>query len=204
MYRASEKIASWDCRLRLFFSFRKMKYSLTISAFTLLISATLGGALPVFLPPAAFGPAQVGVVINDADPQSVTVGLAYQGARTIPPRNVVHLNFSTGQVLSREEFFSVYATLSSALPSGIQALALTWLWPYRVDCMSVTSAFAFNFSEKYCGNYPPCNPTAPSPYYNSTSQAPFDDFGIRPTFLIAGWTAADALATIAAGVTSGT
>jgi uncharacterized protein (TIGR03790 family) len=161
------------------------------------------GSIPVALPSSGLSPAQVGVVINDADPQSVAVGTAYQAARQIPPRNMVHLSFSAIEVLPQAEFFAAFANLSAALPSGVQSLALTWLWPYRVDCMSVTSAFAFNFSSKYCGNYPPCTPTALNPYYNSSSLTPFDDFGMRPTMLIAGWNAADALATIDAGVASG-
>lgn len=115
--------------------------------------------IPLFLPQGSgFGPADIGVVINIGDPQSVAVGAAYQKARSIPAANVVQLNFSTGEVLAQADFFPAYAAMTAALPATVQALALTWLWPYRVDCMSVTSALAFNFSEKYCGALALCGP----------------------------------------------
>lgn len=126
-----------------------MSKAVVVAAFAAVVAAK---DVPLFLPQGSgLSAAQIGIVINVRDPQSVAVGAAYQKARTIPGSNVVQLNFSTGEVLSQAEFFPAFAALSVALPSTVQALALTWLWPYRVDCMSVTSAFALNFSEKYCG-----------------------------------------------------
>lgn len=67
-------------------------------------------AMPVWVSvPATRGlvPAQLAVVINSADTQSVIVGKAYVAARHVPAANVVTLNFSTGAILSSVEFAKV-------------------------------------------------------------------------------------------------
>lgn len=65
----------------------------------------------------------------------------------------------------------------------------------------MTSAFALGFNQTlYCKNATPCSVTAPIPYFNSTSTAPFTDFGIRPAMLLAGWSIPAVLRTIHAGV----
>lgn len=101
----------------------------------------------------------------------------------------------------------VKAELDDALSgTEVQALALAWTWPYRVECMSVTSAFALGFNATlYCKNPKepgPCSATAPTPYFNSTSSKPFTDFKIRPAMLLAGWSADAVARTVAAGVAS--
>lgn len=50
--------------------------------------------------------------------------------------------------------------------------------------MSITSAFAFGYDERYCAHR--CAPTAPSPrYYDSPSRRPYDDHDMRPTMFLA-------------------
>lgn len=75
---------------------------------------------------------------------------------------------------------------------------LTWLAPYRVDCMSITSAFTFGFAHQYCAL--DCKPTAPNPYFDSDSKSAFRDFGMRPTMTIAAETIEQARALIDRGV----
>lgn len=75
---------------------------------------------------------------------------------------------------------------------------LTWLAPYRVDCMSITSAFTFGFARRYCATG--CQPTAPNPYFDSNSSSAFKRFGMRPTMSIAAQTLEDAKALIDRGV----
>lgn len=65
----------------------------------------------------------------------------------------------------------------------MQALALSWTYPFRVGCMSVTSAFAFGYAPRYCAQG--CKPTAPNPYYDAATSAPWDELRIRPAMLIA-------------------
>jgi len=51
----------------------------------------------------------------------------------------------------------------------------------------VTAAFAFGFDPgSYCPPGDGCQPTKPSPYFNSRSNAPFTDFKMRPAMLLAG------------------
>ena len=67
----------------------------------------------------------------------------------------------------------------------VQAFALAWTLPYRVECMSVTAAFALGFDPAaYCAEG--CQTTRPSAYFNSASHAPFTDHRLRPAMLLAG------------------
>jgi uncharacterized protein (TIGR03790 family) len=90
--------------------------------------------------------------------------------------------------------------MDAHLPAAVQALALAWTTPFRVDCLSITSAFAFGFDPAYCAEG--CRPTKQSPYFNSNSTTPFQDFGLRPAMLLAGTTVAGARALIDRGVAS--
>ena len=155
------------------------------------------GPPTVFLPKQSLAPEELAVVVNTQDPQSVAVAAYYVEHRQIPAENVVELAFPAEAVLTPELFAPLKAEIDALDPS-IQALALTWVQPYRVGCMSVTSAFALGFDPKYCSQ--PCNPTAPSPYYNSESLAPFTDHGVRPAMAIAAATLDDALDLIDRGV----
>jgi uncharacterized protein (TIGR03790 family) len=49
--------------------------------------------------------------------------------------------------------------------------------------MSITSAFAAGFDGRACADG--CQPTPFSPYFDSNGDAPYRDFGFRPTMLIA-------------------
>lgn len=152
----------------------------------------------VLLPRTSIGADELGVLVNDADPQSVAVAEAYVAARGIPAANVVHLDLAVGPVLSQVDFAAAAAIVESSLGDDVQALAITWTQPYRVDCMSITSAFALGFDVQYCST--PCNETAESPYYDSPSLAPWTDHGLRPTMMLAGETTESVLALIDRGV----
>jgi uncharacterized protein (TIGR03790 family) len=139
----------------------------------------------VILPKNSLGPADLAVIINDADPLSVQIAEYYQAKREIPAANMVHVRFPPGStVMSREEFQRIKKEVDSKTPGQVQAFALTWAKPYRVDCMSITTAFAAGFDPKFCANG--CQPTQQSLYFNSGSTAPFTDFGLRPAMSLAG------------------
>ena len=71
-------------------------------------------------------------------------------ARGIPAANLVGVDLDTSAaVLSAGRFAALAARSTSVSAIDIQALALAWTRPYRVDCMAVTSAFAFGFAERY-------------------------------------------------------
>jgi len=140
-------------------------------------------------------------VINDQDPVSVALGAYYQQARGIAADRVVTLSFPTDPVLSPTEFEPLKVELDAALPAEVQALALTWTTPYRVGCMSVTSAFALGFDDIYCNTTGgACGPTAPVPYFDADSSQPYDDFGIRPAMTIAAASVDDGEALIDRGL----
>ncbi|MHB8533851.1 MAG: TIGR03790 family protein [Sulfuricaulis sp.] len=134
---------------------------------------------------AKLGPAELGVIVNDDDPLSIKIARYYKAKRRIPDANMIHVHFKPGNsVMSSMEFKKVKAVVDAATPPHVQAYALTWTVPYRVECMSMTSAFAFGFDKAYCSNI--CGPTKLSPYFDSDSRRPYDDYHMRPTMALAG------------------
>ncbi len=143
----------------------------------------------------------LGVVINTRDPLSVKIGEYYQKQHGIPEKNIIRVAFKPGeQVMRKEDFFLVHAQVKSQTPSSVQAYALTWMLPFRVDCMSITSAFAFGFDPSYCASG--CKPTKISPYFASYSHKPWEKYAMRPTMMLAGKDFASVKALIDRGVES--
>jgi uncharacterized protein (TIGR03790 family) len=141
------------------------------------------------------------VVVNTADPLSVQIGDYYERRRHIPRQNIVRVHFDYHRaVLPAAEFALLKARVDAQLPSPIQAIALTWAEPYRVDCMSITSAFAFGFDARFCASG--CVTTQLSPYFDSNSARPYDDYHLRPAMAIAAESFAQAKALIDRGVRS--
>jgi uncharacterized protein (TIGR03790 family) len=138
-----------------------------------------------FLPKTSLDAEDLAVIVNDNDPLSRRIGEYYQKRRNIPKQNLIHVRFRPGTtVMSQSEFGRVKAEVDRKTPGSVQAFALTWAAPYRVDCMAITSAFAFGFNKAFCSHE--CGPTKSSPYYNSSSTAPYANLKIRPTMALAG------------------
>lgn len=130
-------------------------------------------------------PAELAVIVNDLDPLSVQVGDYYRRVRGIPAGNLLHVRFTPGRSrMPRAEFEPLYDRLQRDTPAGIQAYAITWAAPYRVDCMSITAAISFGFDRAYCSRRR-CAATRHNPYFASTSSAPWDDYGVRPSMALA-------------------
>jgi uncharacterized protein (TIGR03790 family) len=147
----------------------------------------------------ALAAAQLGVIVNDDDPDSVAVAAYYMEKRGIPPANLIHVRFRPGRAtLGREEFAALKREVDGRTPKAVQAYALTWAQPWRVDCMSITSAFAFGFDPAYCADG--CKPTKPSPYFNSGAARPWDAYRMRPTMSLAAASVAEAKQLIDRGV----
>lgn len=145
-----------------------------------------GAAPPRFiLPKSSLDAGDVAVVVNDSDPLSQKIAAYYQSVRGIPQVNMIHVRFVPGEpVMSQTEFTRIKAEVDRKTPDAVQAYALTWAAPYRVGCMSITSAFAFGFDAAYCSQG--CAPTKISPYFNAASVAPYRDFKMRPAMALAG------------------
>lgn len=155
----------------------------------------------MILPKSALTADELGVLVNSSDPQSKEVAAYYVAARKIPSANVVTLAFPVGDVMTEADFATAKAAVDAALGPKIQGLAITWTKPYRVACMSVTSAFALGFDKKHCNTTGgACGPTASVPSYDSDSVAPFTDHAVRPTMMLVGKDAATAKALIDRGV----
>ena len=148
-----------------------------------------------------FGPAQLGVIVNDDDPVSRKIADYYMEKRGIPAGNLIHVQFTPGSKVMRPEVFkTLKSAVDAATPKNIQAWVLTWMVPYRVGCMSITTAFAAGFNEAFCVQG--CKHTKKSPWFDSDSRRPWDDFGWRPAIMLAGETFEDVKALIDRGILS--
>jgi uncharacterized protein (TIGR03790 family) len=125
------------------------------------------------------------VIINDADPRSQQIARYYQVRRRIPDANMIHVSFVPGKsVMSLADFQKIRTKVAARTPASIQVYALTWAAPYRVECMSITTAFAVGFDSAFCSQK--CSATKLTSYFNSDSRAPYSDHGIRPTMALSG------------------
>jgi uncharacterized protein (TIGR03790 family) len=157
------------------------------------------GAAEIFLPVSKLQASQLAVIINDADLNSAAIGNYYRQRRNIPAANIIHVRFDPGKkILHPGEFAVIKKQVDALTPEHIQAYALTWVEPYRVGCMSITAAFAFGYNERFCAKG--CLTTQPSEYAGSSSLKPYDDYGIRPTMIVAGESLAQGKALIDRGI----
>lgn len=125
----------------------------------------------------------LGVIVNTRDPLSVAIGEYYAQQREIPFQNIIRVSFTPIEnVLTRARFDLIKAQVDEQTVPQIQAYAITWTIPYRVECMSITSAFAFGFDPAFCAEG--CKPTQPSPYFNSPTRLPHAQHRVRPTMSI--------------------
>ncbi len=123
------------------------------------------------------------VLVNINDPESLEIARYYQQARNIPEQNIIFLSFRrNAKSLSKVEFEIVEAQLHKKVSADIQAYVLAWRKPWRVDCMSITSAFSLGFDKGYCAKG--CKTTRSVAYYNSFGDTPFNDFEIRPSMML--------------------
>lgn len=141
------------------------------------------------------------IVVNRSDPDSVTVAEYYQKKRGIPDANIINIEMVSDVNGFNENYFkTIYDKVRAATPSHIQFYVLAWSRPYKVKCMSMTSAFTFGFDEAYCAKG--CKATKASPYLNSNSRMPNWDYGIRPTMMLAGSSVEKVIEMIDRGVES--
>ncbi len=127
----------------------------------------------------------LGIVVNTADPASIRSGEYYRLARGIPARNLIKVRFTPGKTsMNVGEFSTLKSVVDASTPEEVQGYALAWTQPYRVGCMSITTAFAFGYDRAFCARG--CKATRVSPYYNSPTQTPWQTYQMRPAMLLAG------------------
>lgn len=127
--------------------------------------------------------ADIGLVINKADPYSVAVGEHYIAARRLRQDQVLRVELPLKPALSRTEFAALAQAIDAHFGSRTQALALAWAAPYAVECNSITGALALGFDAELCKNG--CAASRASPYFNSPSPRPLASHALRPSMLLA-------------------
>lgn len=148
----------------------------------LLIGASCLAAMPL-------RPDQVALVVNDVDPQSLVVAKYYQKIRGIPEENLIYVSFhGAGSDLPEAEFTRVREIIVANTLHRIRAYAITWTEPYRVGCMSLTSALSLGVDQRLCAA--DCSSTLVSPFYRAI---PAEDgernaSSIIPSMMLAGET----------------
>lgn len=169
----------------------------------------------LIVPRSSIQPSEVAVLVNDNDPQSVEVASYYQQVRKIPSRNMIHLNFDQNKIhpglpsnngIDPAEFAALKAQVDAAAGPEIQAFVVSWSKPFRIARFnyyptnySITSAFTFGIDAPSLTSNN-CSATPVNRYFGSSSTAPYTDFGIRPTMMLAGVSTTSVKATIDKGL----
>ena len=153
-----------------------LQYHLKWLCFFLLLSQSFANAadLPTVEMPNKINGSQVLVLYKQDDALSKKIAAYYAERRHVPIAQVTAVKLpNTSAQLSPEQFAVILQQLDNKLNDAIKVILLTWHTPYRVGCMSITSAFSLGYDDKYCGKKPAntakCNATAISPYYNNQS-----------------------------------
>jgi uncharacterized protein (TIGR03790 family) len=170
-----------------------------VAALRLVLRLCVGALLAIAPDARALDARHLGLVVNVRDPLSVEIARHYAARRGIVFQNVIRVEFEPGRgALGEAEFAAIRAAAEAQALPHIQAYALAWAAPYRVECMSVTSAFAFGFDRAWCAEG--CKPTRASPYFMSRTRMPFAEVGMRPAMAIAAGSLEQAKALIDRGV----
>jgi len=139
---------------------------------------------PLYQPTTALGSQDLAIIVNDNDALSRQIGDYYQKRRNIPPSQVIHIKLPLRRaVLTETEFKRIKQEVDEKTPKQVQAFALTWLQPFRVECMSITTAFAVGYDSTFCADG--CQVTRRNPYFASEANRPYDRYGWRPTMIVA-------------------
>lgn len=141
----------------------------------------------VELPQQGITSQNIAILVKNNDELSLRTALLYKQERNIPEAHIFYLDLPNQANMSPKQFKALYETLMAQVGDDIQAFVATWQAPYRVGCMSITSALAFGYDQKWCqAKKKGCFPTPNSLYFNSKINQPWQELGIRPTMLLTG------------------
>lgn len=142
--------------------------------------------------------ADIGLVVNRADPYSVEVGAAYRHTRRLRPQQVLEVEVPVQARLADDEFRRLAQQIDAHFGRDTQALALAWRLPFAVGCSSITGALALGLDDALCRNS--CGVSRRSPYFASPSRRPMAELGMRLSMLLAAESVDGAVAMIERGV----
>lgn len=146
------------------------------------------------------------VLYKNGDTHSRQIAEYYQQKRNIPVKQIVGVDIKgSPAILSKAKFNVLLKKLAPKLTEQIKVIVMTWHAPYRVECMSITSAFALGFDPKYCSHKDKsekgCKMTANNPYYNKESASIWHkDSSFRLSMMLTGQTVEEAKRLIDRGV----
>ena len=177
---------------------------IVIIIFLLVIRSPNKQTIPkIELPTQGVNSNNIGLLVKQNDPLSIQTAKLYQKARNIPDENIFYLELPDKENISPESFQQAYQKLTGQAGNHIQAFAATWQKPYRVDCMSITSALAFGYDNRWCQpKKKGCFKTPNSPYFNSLVDKPWTQLNMRPAMLLTGKNIDEIKALIKRGVQS--
>jgi len=153
--------------------------------------------------PAAAGlqASQLGLVINDEEPNSVEIGELYRVVRGIPEANIVHVRIpNRPKKLDAEQFARLKADIDGKLGANVRAVLMVWTAPYAVECNGITAAYTLGFDAAQCVKT--CAPGTPSPLFDNPQPAAGPD-APRPSMLLPTESVEQARALIERGKASG-
>lgn len=157
----------------------------TFLCISLALAASLSGSARADAPAGVPGlqPAQLAIVINDAEPNSIEAGEYYRKVHGIPAANVAHVTIpNRPRKLSMDQFAQLKERIDAQLQPGIQAVLMVWSAPYAVECNSITSAYTLGYDPGQCTRS--CAPGKPSTYFNSDVAQPYTQLGMRLSMLL--------------------
>lgn len=111
------------------------------------------------------------ILYKKDDILSKKIAAYYADKRSVPSSQQLGIQLdSNSSTLSRSQFNQLEKTIQPHLSKNIKVILLTWTKPYRVKCMSITSAVTLGFDEQYCSHNADhqtgCHPTKNSPLFN--------------------------------------
>ncbi|XLZ72509.1 TIGR03790 family protein [Massilia sp. SR12] len=131
----------------------------------------------------ALGPAQLALVVNDADPASVALGAYYAQLRGIPSQHIAHVRIEGRPARLDAAAFArlksdIDRQLAARAAQDVRAVLFAWSAPYAVECNSLTAAYTLGFDAAQCVRG--CAPGRKNPYFNASVLPP----GMRLSMLL--------------------
>lgn len=114
---------------------------------------------------------QLGLVVNDEDPNSVAAAKMYQAAHGVPDANIAHVRIANRpRKLSAAAFDKLKQEIDAQFAPGIRAVLMLWTAPYAVECNAITAAYSLGYDAAQCDQ--PCGPGKPSTYFDAQPGPP--------------------------------
>lgn len=109
--------------------------------------------------------ANLALIVNDRDLNSIAIADYYQDAHKVPNENIIHISLNNkSSKLSIVEFENFKLTLSTKLSDKHKAVLFVWSKPFQVNCQAITAVFTNGYDSQICAKT--CNPSRPSTYFN--------------------------------------